>query len=292
MRYLGAHVSASGGLANCIHNGNELGVNAIQTMFSAPMRWATSEVPQDQIEMLVDALDETSVKVFLIHGVYLINLARQDKQKFHMSKLSVMNHLDGVYRLEQVVEAKGKDLDVLGVTFHPGSAIDCEPEDGVKRIAEGLDWILGKVPGGMVLLESSAGAGNVMGDQLEELAQMRSLASDKDRIGYVLDTQHMFVSGYDWVNDLEGVVEQIERILGLENVRCFHLNDSMKPFASHRDRHANLGEGEIGLEAITNIVNHPKLMDIPFILETPGLKTLEGAKAEVAMLHKIAGANL
>lgn len=288
MRFLGAHVSASGGLANAIKNGEELGVNSIQTMFSAPMRWAMKEVEQKEVENFIEAQKNSSIKKLLIHGIYLINLARQDKQMFHMSKVSLMNHLDALSRMEEVVIDNGSDLEILGITFHPGSAKDLTPQDGVKRISQGLNWILEKVPGSKILLESSAGAGNIMGDKLEELAEMVDGVEQKDRMGYVLDTQHMFVSGYDWVNDLEGVVSQIESTIGLQNVKAIHLNDSMKPFASNRDRHADLGKGEIGLEAIRKIVNHQKFRAIPFLLETPALKSMDTAKKEVELLQEIA----
>lgn len=289
MRYVGAHVSASGGLRNCIKNGEALGVNTIQTMFSAPMRWSTKEIPQTEIEQTIEAANSSSVKKILFHGVYLINLARKEKQMFHLSKLSVATHIDAARRLAEEAEAKGVDLEVLGVTFHPGAAKDLTPEEGIERISYGLNWIIDEVSGGgMILLESSAGAGAVMGDTLEELAAMRDGVDKKERVGYVLDTQHMFVSGYDWVNELEAVIGKIESVLGLENVKCFHLNDSMKPFNSKKDRHANLGEGEIGMEIITSLVNHPKLKNIPFVLETPGLKTVETAQLEVDKLKRIA----
>lgn len=288
MRYLGAHVSASGGLKNSIKAGKELQINSLQTMLSAPMRWSTTEISDEQVVDMAAATVDSGVEKILFHGIYLINLARQDKQKFHLSKLSIMTHLQAVARLEELAKQYDYKYEILGLTFHPGSALDSEPEQGLDRIAEGLDWVLEQVDKGMLLLESSAGAGKVMGDTLEELNAMRDRCHFPDRVGYVLDTQHMFVSGYDWVNDLEGVVKQIDSILGLENVKAIHLNDSQKPFASHRDRHADLGEGEIGLEAVKNIVNHPKLMNIPFIMETPKLGSMEGARSECELLKEIA----
>lgn len=286
MRYLGAHVSAAGGLKNAIKNGKELGVNSIQTMFSAPMRWSLNEIAQEQIEAMAKEQVDSGVKKILFHGVYLINLARKEKQKFHLSKQSIQMHLDGAWRLEQAIKEVGGDSEILGVTFHPGSAKDLTPKEGVARISQGLNWILDKVDGGMLLLESSAGAGNIMGDTLEELAAMREGVEQKERVGYVLDTQHMFVSGYDWRNDLTQIVENIDKTLGLEHLKAFHLNDSMKPFDSRRDRHEVLGKGEIGEKAIKELLNHPKFKDIPFILETPALKSMDTAKEEVDTLKK------
>ncbi len=274
MRFLGAHVTSAGGHENAIVQAEKFGLNSIQTMPTAPMRWATKDVPMEQIEAFVKAQKGSVVKKLLVHGIYLINLARSDSQMFHLSKMSVATYLKYLEQLGELAEQNGNDLDILGATFHPGSAKDLSPEDGVKRISEGLNWILEQVPGKqMLLLESSAGAGNIMGDTLEELAAMREGVEDKNRVGYVLDTQHMFVSGYDWRNNLDEIVEKIDSILGLEWVRCFHLNDSMMAFNSHKDRHENIGKGEIGEEAIKGILNHPKLKNIPFILETPALKS-------------------
>jgi len=284
MRYFGANVSSAGGHQNAIKEAEKLGINSIQTMPTAPMRWSLKEILIEQVEAFVNAQKKSGVRKLLIHCVYLINLARKHKQMFHLSKMSIATYLS----YSQEIAKRSGNLDVLGVTFHPGSAKDLSSEEGIKRISYGLNWILEQVPGdGMILLESSAGDGDIMGDKLEELAAMREGVEDKNRVGYVLDTQHMFVSGYDWRSDIVGVVEKIDEVLGLENVKCFHLNDSIPPFGSHKDRHANLGEGEIGISAIENIVNHPKLRNIPFILETPGLKSYDTAKKEVEKLREM-----
>jgi deoxyribonuclease-4 len=249
------------------------------------MRWATKDVPKEQVEAFVKAQRGSVLKKYLIHGIYLTNLARQDKQLFHLGKMSVATYLKYLEDVRKMADDNGNDLDIIGVTFHPGSAKDLTQEEGVKRISEGLNWINDQVPGKqMMLLESSAGAGAIMGDTLEELAAMRDGVENKDRVGYVLDTQHMFVSGYDWQNDLEGVVKKIDSILGLELVKCFHLNDSQYEINAHKDRHANIGEGKIGEEALKEVINHPKLKNIPFILETPALKADETMGEEVKRL--------
>lgn len=288
MRYYGAHVSAAGGLKNSIKRGNKYNLNAIQTMFSAPMRWSLKDIAQEQIEAMAQeqANSESTVKKVLFHGVYLTNLARKEKQKFHLSKVSQQTHLDAAERLQKAFDATKNGGDVLGVTFHPGSALDLEPADGIKRISQGLNWILEQVPGTQqLLLETAAGAGNVMGDTFESLAAMRDGVEDKDRVGYVVDTQHTFVSGYDWVNDLENVIKQMDKVLGLDLVRAIHLNDSLQPFNSHKDRHASLGEGEFGKKAIKAVLNHPKLKNIPFILETPALKEDSTMTLEIQKLN-------
>ncbi len=287
MRYFGAHVSSAGGHNTAVENANTLNINSIQIMPSPPMMWSVKEISIEQVERFVTALKAGStLKRLLLHCVYLINLSRADSKMFGVSKQSIITYVK--YAQEIMNRTKGTDFEVLGATFHPGSAKDVTPEEGVKRISQGLNEIIEATPGeAMILLESSAGAGSVMGDSLEELALMREGVEKKERVGYVLDTQHMFVSGYDWVNNLENIVNSIDSILGLENVKSFHLNDSMMEMCSHKDRHANLGEGKIGLNAIMEIVNHPKLVNIPFILETPGLKSQESAKIEVERLREI-----
>ncbi|MBI2356733.1 deoxyribonuclease IV [Candidatus Dojkabacteria bacterium] len=281
MRYFGAHVTSAGGHENAIKQAVKYGINSIQTMPTAPMRWALKDVPMEQVEAFAKEQKGSGVKKLLMHCIYLINLARQDKQMFHLGKMSLVTYL----KYAEEVMKRCEDLDVLGVTFHPGSAKDLTPEEGIKRISYGLNWILEQVPGNsMLLLESSAGAGAIMGDTLEELAAMRDGVEDKKRVGYVLDTQHMFVSGYDWTTDLEGIVKKVDSILGLENIKCFHLNDSMMAFNSHRDRHENIGKGKIGEEAMRALINHPKLKDIPFILETPALKSDTTMGEEIATL--------
>lgn len=287
--YLGAHVFASGGFHNCLKTADELEINTIQAMFSAPMRWSTQDIKDEYISKFAEYATDTGVRKVLFHGIYLINLARKEKQKFHLSKVSLMTHLSAVDKLERALIANVADVEILGLTFHAGSAIDLTPEEGLERIIQGLDWVMDRVERGMVLLETSAGAGNVMGDTFEELAAMRDGAKHKDRIAYVVDTQHTFVSGYDWVNDLDGVISQMDKTLGLDKVKAIHLNDSMKPFNSHKDRHSDLGEGEIGRDAISKILRHPKLRDIPFILETPSLKDIEEAKKEVGVMKELAG---
>jgi len=290
MKYYGIHASAAGGLQNAIIAGNEVGVNAIQTMLTAPMRWSLNEIKQEPIEAMAleQSKSASTVKKILFHGVYLTNLARKEKQKFHLSKLSQQTHLDASQRLQKAIKDVGGDGEVLGVTFHPGSAIDLKPKEGIKRISYGLNWILDKTPGeGLLLLETAAGAGNIMGSTLEELAAMRDGVEDKSRIGYVIDTQHMFVSGYDWVNDLDGVIKQLENTLTLDLIKAIHLNDSMTSFDSHKDRHANIGKGEIGKKAIEKLINHSKLQEIPFILETPAMKSKETVKEEILELQSL-----
>jgi deoxyribonuclease-4 len=176
---------------------------------------------------------------------------------------------------------------MLGTCFHPGSAKDLGAEAGLEQIISGMNWILEQAPQGDLLIEMTAGAGNVMGDTLEEVAQMRDGIEQRSRVGYVVDTQHTFASGYDWVNDLDNTVEKFDKVIGIENIRAIHLNDSLYELGAHKDRHAILGEGKLGIDAITGIVNHPKLKQIPFIMETPDLKDEAGVGKAMEGLRAI-----
>jgi len=292
MKYIGTNIG--GGIPKCLITAKKLNVDTIQMMPTAPMRWSSKEISDEIVDNFVQNLLDNPIKKILMHGIYLINLARGDSQLFHLSKLSLVTYLNFQSRVEQKItslpaEDKARisnEFEILGTCFHPGSAKDLGVEESLDRVIYGINWVLENSPKGMLLLESTAGAGNVMGDTFEELAKMRQGAEQKSRVGFVIDTQHTFASGYDWVNDLEGVVSAMDQIIGIENVKAIHLNDSMPALSSHKDRHANIGDGNIGMDSIMKIITHKKLTNIPFILETPALKDEDGILAELAKLER------
>ncbi len=288
---LGVHVN--GGLSRAVKMAEKYKFDSAQIMPSAPMRWATRPISEEKLEPISKMHSDHPLRKILLHGVYLTNLARKDKQLFHLSKLSLVTYLNYAQKLINAIKEHDLQVEVLGICFHPGSAIDLSPEEGLERISYGINWVMDEVeetaPDVKLLLETTAGSGNVMGDTFAELAKMRERVKEKynDRIGYVLDTQHTWVSGYNWVEDLDGVVAQAREHLGAKNIAAVHLNDSMKEFDSHKDRHADIGEGKIGVDAIKKLIAHDFFTgnDIPFILETPGLKTEEGIESELAKLR-------
>lgn len=285
--YLGAQVSSAGGIENAIKEAEKYKINSIQMMPTAPMRWVTKDISEEDIKKFVDELEKSNVKKILIHGIYLTNLARKDKQLFHLGKMGLVVYLRFAERVGEEIEKRKIDSEVLGVCFHPGSQKELNAEESLERIVYGIDWILNEVPGKQkLLIETTAGTGNNMGDTLEELAEMREGVKDKKRVGFVCDTQHMFASGYDWKNNTEGVISEIGKFLGIENVKAMHINDSMVDFESHKDRHSNLGEGEIGEEAFKKIFK--SLPSMPFILETPALKSSDTMKKEISKLKELA----
>ncbi len=287
--YLGIHVSSSGGVENSIKNGEKYGVNAIQMMPTAPMRWATKPVSDEQILSFVNALENSSVKKILIHGIYLTNLARSDKKLFHLGKMGLVVYLDFAEKVAKLIKERNIDAEILGICFHPGSQKELSYEDSLERISYGIQWVLDEVPGTQkLLIETTAGTGSNLGRNFTELKNMRDGVKDRERVGFVVDTQHTFSSGYDWVNNMDGVLDDMEKELGVKNVKAIHLNDSMADYSSNKDRHANLGKGKLGSKAIEDILSRKELKNIPFILETPALKSSEGIADEVEMLKKLA----
>lgn len=287
--YLGIHVSSSGGIQNSILNGEKYGVNSIQIMPTAPMRWATKQILDEQINIFLDTLEKSNVKKILIHGIYLTNLARKDKQLFHLGKMGLVVYLDFAEKVAKGIQERKIDSEILGVCFHPGSQKELSYEDSLERISFGMQWVLDEVKGNQkLLIETTAGTGGNLGRNFTELKLMKEGVKDAERVGFVMDTEHTYASGYDWVNNFDGVVEDMERELGIGNVKAVHLNDSMVECGSNKDRHANLGEGKIGKDTISKMLHYKKFKDIPFILETPALKGDATIPDEVNMLKKLA----
>ena len=168
--------------------------------------------------------------------------------------------------------------------FHPGSHVGQGAEAGVRMIAEMLNEVLTEEQTTTVLLETMSGKGTEIGRNFEELRQILDLVEKKDKMGICLDTCHVWDGGYDIVNNLDGVLEEFDRIIGLEKLKAIHLNDSLNDLGSHKDRHARIGEGRIGLEALVRVIRYPRLEGIPFILETPNDD--EGWAAEIRTLRE------
>lgn len=269
--FLGAHLSIVDDYIYIKSILEKTNINSIQLLPSSPVRWCFKEINNEKADKLAQIINSSKIKKILFHSVYLINLARSDKQLFHLSKISLLNHLKFAEYLQSLL----KDTEIIGVCFHPGSAKDLSEDDSIVRISQGIDWIYNNTTYHKLLLENSAGAGNVIGDKFEELYDIVNNSIFKDKIGFIIDTQHSFASGYDWKNSPNEIIKNIDETLKIKNVKAFHLNDSMSKLGSKIDRHSNLGVGEIGQEAIKEILNSAQLKDIPFILETPAMKENE-----------------
>jgi deoxyribonuclease-4 len=275
-RYFGAHVSAAGGLKNAASAAAELNINTIQVHPSPPQRWNTTPFPEGIEKEFLSAKQGTCLEKVFFHAIYLINMASPDPQKFHLAKTSLVNYLDFNAR-----------IDGAGVIFHVGSMKDQPDEaEGYDRVVSGINWVMERAPKkSRLILEVAAGSGSVIGDRVEELALIYSQLDNKEQVGFGLDTQHMWASGYDLVNELDSVIATVEEELSLDKVWSIHLNDSKTDLGSKKDRHENIGEGLIGEKTLKRVFTHPKLISIPFILETPALESLEGAQSEVNKLR-------
>jgi deoxyribonuclease-4 len=276
-RYFGAHVSAAGGLKNAALAAQELDINTIQIHPSPPQRWNTTPFPDGVEDSFNEARKGSCLEKVFFHAIYLINMATPDPSKFQSAKMSLVNYLDLNSR-----------IDGAGVIFHVGSMKDQPDEaEGYDRVVSGLNWVLDRAPkNSRLILEVAAGSGSVIGDRVEELALIYSQLDKKQLVGFGLDTQHMWASGYNLVDETESVIEIVDRELSLDKVWSIHLNDSKTELASRKDRHENIGDGLIGAEALKRIFLHPKLAHIPFILETPALGTIEGARSEIEKLRE------
>lgn len=276
---LGAHVSSAGGVHNAPGRAAELDARVLQLFTKQPNRWAEREFDDDVVAAFRAARAEHAIRVAGSHDSYLINLASTDETLWERSCES--------FRMEL---ARCASLGLEFLVTHPGNATGGDPEEGMRRNAEGIRRALDDVAGPTrVLLEGTAGTGTSLGSTFEELARIIDLlpAEAEGRVGVCLDTCHLWAAGYDIVDDWDGVVERLDATVGVERVGLFHLNDSKTPFDSRRDRHAHIGAGSIGLEGFRNVLADDRFADVPKLLETP--KDDDAVAADRANLARLRG---
>jgi deoxyribonuclease IV len=257
---LGAHVSTAGGTGHAPGRAADLDAVVLQLFTKQPNRWAEREVGVAEADAFRAACEAHGIRVSASHDSYLINLATPDPVLYGRSLESFTAEL-------RRAEALGLDY----VVTHPGNATDGDADRGSRQNAAAVIAALDSVPGSArVLLEGTAGTGTALGSTFEELARIMNPVVDRhpDRIGVCLDTCHLWAAGYD-LRNLDGVLDQLDRDVGLSHLRFLHLNDSGTPFHSRRDRHAGIGEGSIGAAVFQAIVSHPALAAVPKVIETP-----------------------
>jgi len=262
MYYLGAHVSASGGVHNAISNAKSIGANALALFTKNQKQWKTAPLSTEDIQQFKLAMDEagfTPAQV-LPHDGYLINLGNPEPEK---RRISVDAFIDEMLRVRLL------GLDRLN--FHPGAHLKLiTPDESMFLIAQGIDEALQATEGVYAVIETTAGQGSALGRSFEELARIIELVRNRERIGICIDTCHIFAAGYD-IRTQEGfelVMEEFNRLLGFEILMGMHLNDAKSAYSSQVDRHAPLGEGNLGLEPFKAIMTDPRFENIPLILET------------------------
>ena len=273
MKYIGCHLSASAGYLAMVKTAESIGANTFAFFTRNPRgSKAKKEDPVDAAKA-VAALEEKKFGPLVAHGAYTMNLCTKDPEARAFAAdvladdLRRMAALPGQY-----------------YNFHPGSHVGQGMETGIDQIALALRKALEPGYPVTVLLETMAGKGSEVGGRFEELKAIID-AVGSDHVGVCMDTCHVYDAGYDIVNDLDGVLAEFDRIVGLDRLKALHINDSKNPFASHKDRHECIGQGSLGVSTFAKIVNHPILKDKPMILETPN--ELPGYAAEIDLLHKL-----
>lgn len=260
---IGAHVSTREPFSEAVLRAKEIGCECMQIFVNAPQRWNPLIIPKEQINKFLELNEKEKILPIVIHSIYLLNLA-SDNTFFYES--SIKSLIDDMTKAEK--------LGAIGVNFHVGSTKGKTMAEVMPKVAQAIEQILKEAPKGpYLILENSAGSGNIIGDTFPELGSIiKSVKSD--RIKVTLDTAHAFASGYDLRTpaSIEKVLELFDKEIGLDNLICLHLNDSMIDLSGKRDRHEDIGRGFIGEEAFRYIVNHPRLIDLPGIIETPSNK--------------------
>ena len=289
-RDFGLHLSIAKGFANLANVAQKLNVTAAQIHPTAPQRWNTKPIEDEKAEQLIHAVKKLNspLHTLALHAIYLINLAQPDKQKFHLSKVSIVQYLNFCELIKTYAKQYNIDFNCVGTVVHPGSAKHYSTEkQALDRVVYGVNWILENSLSGTILLETSAGAGKIIGDTFEELAYIRKHANNKKRVYFCIDTQHMWASGYDFINNPDKIVRQLDETLGIENIKLIHLNNSQTELNSKKDRHANLKEGLMPFDKLARFINHPALNHIPVVLETPACKNLTQAQKEIDDLKEL-----
>lgn len=272
MLNIGCHLSTTKGFENMGKEALEIGANTFQFFTRNPRGGKAKDIDMKDMEGLLKIARENNFATILAHAPYTLNACSADERTRQFAREMMEDDLNRM-------ELMPNNL----YNFHPGSHVKQGVEVGINYIVELLNKVLREDQTTTVLLETMAGKGSEVGRTFEEIAEIISRVELKDKMGVCLDTCHIYDAGYDIVNNLDGVLEEFDRVIGLDRLKAIHLNDSKNPFKSHKDRHEKIGEGFVGLDAITNIINHPKLKHLPFFLETPN--ELDGYAKEIELLR-------
>lgn len=273
MLYIGNHTSSSKGYLAMGKQMLANGGNTFAFFTRNPRGGKAKEIDPQDVQAFLKLEQENHFGKLVAHAPYIMNCcaAKENLREFAREVMA-----DDLKRLELT---PGNYYN-----FHPGSHVGQGAETGISKIAEILNEVLTKEQSTTVLLETMSGKGSEVGRNFQELRQIIDQVELKEKLGVCLDTCHVWDGGYDIVNDLDGVFAEFDQIIGLDRLKAIHLNDSMNGLGSHKDRHARIGEGEIGLEALVRVINHPATKGVPFILETPNDD--EGWAREIALLRK------
>lgn len=271
---IGCHLSASKGYLDMANVSEKIGANTFQFFTRNPRGGKAKDIDENDVKLFLEKSKEIGIDVILAHAPYTLNCASSDEKIREFAKATMK---DDLMRMEYTPNNL--------YNFHPGSHVGQGVEIGIKYITDILNDVMSEKQTTTVLLETMAGKGSEIGRSFEELKQIIDGVKLKDKIGVCLDTCHVNDAGYDIVNNLDGVLEEFDKIIGLEKLKAIHINDSKNVLGAHKDRHEKIGEGTIGVEAFERIINHPKLRNLPFFLETPN--ELDGYEKEIKILKNL-----
>ena len=274
MLIIGCHLSSAKGYEAMAKEAEKIEANTFQFFTRNPRGGNAKEIKEEDVRAYGERARKQGITRILAHAPYTLN-ACSEKESVRDFAFRAMKE-----DMERMEYTPGNCYN-----FHPGSHVGQGVETGITLISELLNEILTPSQTTTVLLETMAGKGSEVGRNFEELREILDRVTLSEKMGVCLDTCHVYDGGYDIVGDLDGVLTEFDQVIGLDKLKAIHLNDSMYGFESHKDRHARIGEGKIGLEAITRIINHPALRHLPFYLETPN--DLEGYAREISMLKEL-----
>lgn len=269
---IGCHLSTSDGYLVMGKNAVSINANVFQFFTRNPRGGTAKAIDEKDIDAFLKLAEENGIANLLAHAPYTLNACAE---KVHLRQFAHETMADDIRRMEY--------LPGNMYNFHPGSHVGQGMDVGIDLIAGLLNEVLYPEQTTMVLLETMAGKGSEVGGKFEELRAIIDKVMLNEKLGVCLDTCHIYDAGYDIAGDLDGVLAEFDRVIGLERLRAIHLNDSKNPFMSHKDRHEKIGEGSLGVEVLKTVINHPRLRHLPFYLETPN--ELEGYAKEIALLR-------
>lgn len=273
MLYLGCHLSSSGGYAAMCRTAHSIGANTFQFFTRNPRGGAAKALDPDDAQKLVQEQKNGSIGTVVAHAPYTVNACSAAGATREFARQVIAEDL---LRLEYTPGNL--------YNFHPGSHVGQGTEAGIEQIAQCLNAVMFPAQKTTVLLETMSGKGSEIGSRFEELREILDRCDLPEKMGVCLDTCHVHDAGYDLIDNLDGVLTEFDRVIGLNRLRALHINDSKNPCGAHKDRHEVLGRGALGLDAVCRIVSHPALCSLPMILETPN--ELPGYAAEIALLRE------
>lgn len=273
---IGCHLSTANGYAAMADDAVSIGATTFALFTRNPRGGSARELDEKDLEVFLATLSEHEIGPLVAHAPYTYNLCSAKSETVEFARRAMREDLERMERMPGHL-----------YNFHPGAHVKQGADEGVRLICEGLNEVLEPGQATTVLLETMAGKGTEVGRSFEELARIIEGVEHDELLGVCLDTCHVADAGYDIVGDLDGVLDEFDRVIGLDRLRALHLNDSKNPIGSHKDRHERIGEGALGLETFRAVVTNPRLAGLPMVLETPQTG-LDGWAAEIALLRALA----